>query len=56
MIRTKKYLKYIDNQLVLKNTPDGEETILGDVKTKKGSLRREQKLKAVAANGAWVEV
>jgi len=50
----KKYVKFDSKYLYLK--VDGQVRLLGPITTRKGALTREQKLRAVARAGEWVEL
>lgn len=51
-----KFVKYEAGELHLKVSNDGKVNLLGSICTRKGGLTREQKLKAVAAAGEWVQI
>ena len=51
---SKKYVRFDGRHLYLKI--DGRVRLLGTINTRKGALTREQKLKAVARAGEWVEL
>jgi len=50
----KKHVKFDGKHLYLKI--DGQVRLLGSITTRKGALTREQKLRAVARAGEWVEL
>ena len=52
--KVQRYARYIDSSLYLR--VDSKVTLLGTITTRHGGLTREQKLKAVAADGEWVEI
>jgi len=51
---SERYIRFADGVLYLK--VDDKIRKLGSILTRKGALTREQKLKAVAANGEWVRI
>jgi hypothetical protein len=60
-IKIKKQIQFKNGLLYLKMPSDlGKDTYeiieLGTVLTKKGSLTRQDKIRAVAANGDWIDI
>jgi hypothetical protein len=53
---TKKYIMWDGKSLYIRYDGSAETTELGSIKTRKGNLTREQKLKAVANTRQWVEI
>lgn len=51
-----KFVKYEAGELYLRVSNDGKVNLLGSISTRKGGLTREQKLKAVATTGEWVQI